>query len=805
MPSEKCFHCGDECRTTRVEYDGKVFCCNGCKSVYSILNHKRLYDYYHIENCPGTKAGTSISNTKYAYLDNEEIVDSLLNFKDGSIYRCTLYIPSIHCSSCIWLLENLHKLHSGVIHSRVNFVKKEVGITYDHSQISFRQLVEILASVSYEPYISLKDTEKKEEKRYGKEIIYRLGVAGFCFGNIMLLSFPDYFSGGHASDHSYIRWFGIINFILSLPVVFYSADIYFKSAFKNLFRGNIVIDLPVALGIITLFLRSSYEIFTFSGSGYLDSLAGLVFFLLIGRWYQEKTYRALSFERNYTSYFPVAVAKITENTEDYIPLSKLKTGDRIRIRNGELIPADAILISGEAHVDYSFVTGESVPVDKIQGDTLFAGGKQAGGAIELEIIREVSQSYLTQLWNEDQENQSSASVYESVIDSVSKYFTFGIIIIASIAGLYWVITDMSRAVFAFTSVLIIACPCALALTLPFTFGSTVRIFGRLGFYLKKNTVVELLSKVDTIVFDKTGTLTEPFLWDVTYEGDVLTEQEQIYLKSIAWQSVHPLSKAVSSYYSDKKVLKPDTFEEIISKGLEGTFDGNIYKLGSDEFVQFGREVESDSAIVYVSVNGEIRGRFYVQNKYRSGLELMVSGLKNKYNLYILSGDNDRELKRLSEFFPADNIRFNQKATDKLEFIESLKKEKKKVLMVGDGLNDAGALKSSYAGISVADNLFYFTPASDAIIEGDKLTSLERFLSFSKRNITIIKLSFLLSFLYNIIGTSLAVQGNLTPLIAAILMPASSVTVVAFVTAAVFLTSYRMMKLKTGHLYQSMKS
>ncbi len=794
MPSDKCFHCGDECRTTRVEYDGKVFCCNGCKSVYSILHEHRLYNYYDIENTPGIKAQSVSSDSRYAYLDNEQIIESLLDFKDDDTRKCTLYIPSIHCSSCIWLLEHLQKLHKGIVYSRVNFVKKEVSITYNASEISMRQLVELLASISYEPYISLKDKETRQNKSYSKGIIYRLGVAGFCFGNIMLLSFPDYFAGEFSEDADYLQWFGVINFILALPVVLYSANIYFKTAFNNLFRGSIVIDLPVAIGIITLFIRSSYEIFTFTGSGYLDSMAGLVFFLLIGRWYQDKTYRALSFERDYKSYFPIAVAKISGKKEKYTPLSDIEKGDHIRIRNGELIPADAILFSGNANIDYSFVTGESTPVERKTGDMIYAGGRQTGGVIELEVLRDVSQSYLTQLWNEsNNESKSSLSIYSSMIDKVSKYFTLIIIGIALLTAVYWLMQNSSRAMFAFTSVLIIACPCALALTLPFTFGSTLRVFGRTGFYLKKDSVVELLSRVNTIVFDKTGTLTEPHEWEIHYEGEQLSAAEKTHIKSLTWQSMHPLSKAISRYLKDVNMQVPEYYNEVISKGLEGKFEGKLYKLGSYEFVGIVSPKDKESTVVCIMIDEKFKGKFVMRNKYRNGFETMINNLKGIYSLYILSGDNDRELKRLSKYFPEENIRFNQKPADKLRFIEELSENAGKVLMIGDGLNDAGALRKSYMGISVADNLFYFTPASDAIIEGNRLTYLHRFLSFSKISIRIIKLSFILSFLYNIIGIGFAVQGNLTPVIAAILMPASSVTVVLFVTVSVLIL-YRL-KLK----------
>jgi len=504
---QPCIHCGEDCGKHPVMWENRSFCCHGCKTVYQILNEKELKQYYEFEKMPGIKVETEDVGDKYTYLDLEEIKNKLLDFSDGGINKISLFVPAIHCASCIWLLENLNTLNEGILHSSVNFPKKEVSITYREQNISLRQLVELLSSIHYIPEITLDKLDEKSANKTNKELLLKIGITGFVLMNVMMYNFPEYLPGGELLEQNFKTFFGWLSLILSIPVVVYCSSDYFLSAIKSIKHKIISIDLPIALGIITLFLQSAYDIISGTGIGYLDSLTGLVFFLLIGKWYQGKTYQALSFERDYKSYFPVAVTKVSDGKEEIIPLSNLQEGDQIIVRNQELIPADSKIIKGNGNIDYSFVTGESLPVHKNESDTVYAGGRQVGSSVILEIVKNVEQSYLTQLWNDEKSGEKYDSSLKVLVDNVSQYFTIIILTIAIVAGIYWMFYDKAIAIFAFTSVLIVACPCALALTVPFTFGSTMRHFGRMGFYLKKTDVIEQLYKTTSIVFDKTGTIT----------------------------------------------------------------------------------------------------------------------------------------------------------------------------------------------------------------------------------------------------------------------------------------------------------
>ncbi len=796
--SEKieCIHCGEDCGKHPIVWEGKNFCCEGCKTVYQLLNENKLSNYYDLYEAPGIKVEVQDFGQKYAYLDNEEIQNQLIYFKEGEYSKVKLYVPDIHCSSCIWLLENLYQLDKNITHSSVNFIKKEVDITFKNTDISLRKIVELLASIHYIPMINLERVEGEKNKSENKKLIYKIGIAGFVFGNSMLLSLPDYIPGGQFMGQDYRVFFGYLNLLLALPVLFYCSSDYLQSAYKNLKHKVINIDLPISIGIITIFIQSAYEIISQTGTGYMDSMAGLVFFLLIGRWYQNKTYQALSFERDYKSYFPIAVSKLIDGKEEFIPLKDIKVGDQIVVHNQELIPADGVLMKGEANVNYSFVTGESKPVFKREGDELYAGGKQIGSTIVIEVVKEVMQSKLTQLWNQDFDTQNTEKDLTSIIDIVSKYFTIVILAIAFLAAAYWSYTDPSKIVMAFTAVLIVACPCALALSIPFTYGNIMQIFGRIGFYLKKSQVVESLTHIDTVVFDKTGTITYIDSMNVEYHGIELNEQQKNWIKSLSRQSKHPLSVAIYEHLDSKLIDDIDDYMEIASSGIKGVLEGVKIRMGSADFVgNQTAEVNHKTSLVHVSIDGKYMGYFAIANRYRKGIEEVAQKLKKQFKIHIISGDNDAERSRLQELFGTDTeLHFDQSPVDKLEYIKSLKEQGHKVLMVGDGLNDAGALNESYVGISIADDVFNFSPASDAILEAKQFVRLPELIKYTHKGLRIVYASFTISFLYNAFGLGLAVSGMLSPIIAAILMPISSVTVVAFVSIA---TRFALRKLRNN--------
>jgi P-type Cu+ transporter len=788
-----CYHCGDRIRGGGIHHDGKSFCCAGCQAVYQVLNQGDLCQYYAIDKTPGVQP-QPISATRFSYLDDPTITKQLLDFDDGHSGTVSFVVQGMHCSSCVWLLESLYRLEPGILSSRVEFLKKRITIRFDRDRVTLRQVVELLASIGYEPEITLGSAEEMAATPGAdRSLYYRIGIAGFCFGNIMILSFPEYLSGGTVDTHLRLV-FTLISLALSLPVVFYCSSGFFRSAIKGLAARTINLDVPIALGIAIVFLRSAYEILTRAGTGYLDSLTGLVFFLLLGRLFQSKTYEHLNFERNYKSYFPLSVTVRKNGQEKTVPVSQLRVGERILLRNNEVVPADALLISGEASIDYSFVTGESQPVRRALGERIYAGGRQAGSLIELEVIKRVSQSYLTQVWNDvapEGKDEHAAPLPISASLSrlsniVGKYFTIAILLLAAFAGVTWLPSNPATALDAITAILIVACPCALALATPFTFGTALRIFGTNGFYLKNATVVESLARAHTLIFDKTGTLTHAKGFLVSFVGTPLSVEEKTWIAGVVRNSHHPLSRAI---YDMLDVFDPPPageFQEIPNAGLHGTVAGLDVRLGSSQFVMGTRaaqgEEEANVSYVYVAFSDLARGVFTLRSRYRSGINELLSSLRERYQLFILSGDTEREREHLQERFTKDvGTHFDQSPLDKCRFVAAMQEGGKHVVMVGDGLNDAGALRQADVGISVADDISAFAPACDGILDGAKIQLLDKFLRFARVSVRIVLACYAISIVYNVVGLSFAFRGALSPLVAAILMPLSSITVVSFAT------------------------
>lgn len=778
----KCFHCGDAVPQAAYEADGHAFCCLGCQSVYRILSSSNMQQYYRYNTHPGKKKAEQ--GERYEYLDEAAIADKLIDFKNEEITIVTFYIPAIHCSSCIWLLEHLYKLHSAVVRSQSDFMKKQVNITFKHHELSIRDLVELLADIGYEPKITLQDVVKSGRKISQKGLIAKIAVAGFCFGNSMMLSFPEYF-GMAAFEATYSAFFGWMNLAFSLPALLYSGLGYFTSAWHSLRQRQLNLDVPLALGILVLFVRTAWEIFTASGPGFADTLCGLVFFLLVGRWVQQRTYHHISFERDYRSYFPVAVTRIVEGAMKPIPLADIRVGDRLLVRNGEIVPADAILLKGNADIDFSFVTGESVPVRKVLGEIIYAGGRQLGEAIELQVVKAVSQSYLTRLWNNEALKPYERK-FRTFSNVVSRYFTVALLTIAVSAMAYWFFQDdAAKAWGAFTAVLIIGCPCALALSGPFTLSAALSVFDRNRFYVKNTAAIEQLAAIDCLVFDKTGTISSPNASRMHFDGE-LTAYELVLVVSVAQNSSHPLSRALVNWGGTVVPITVSGFREITGKGIEAVVAGHVVRVGSSAFIGIAH-TENETASgsrAYVAIDGQVKGCFIVTQPWRPRLAEVMQNLAKHYGLNLISGDHDKDREQLRTVFPnGSELLFNRLPIEKLEYVRSLQAQGKTVCMFGDGLNDAGALKQANIGVAVSDDINNFSPGCDAVLDGRSFALLPRFFGFAKDVRKVIHASFGISLVYNVVGLSFAVMGTMSPLFAAILMPLSTVTIISFTTVA----------------------
>lgn len=777
-----CYHCGDPCGDDHRSHDDKDFCCAGCEAVYQLLQESGLCTYYQLEDSPGVKQAATVDDPRVELFGTEAARERVVEFREDGIMRVRFRIPQMHCSSCIWLLENLHRIAPAVIRSRVSFADKEMTVTFHEDRMGLVELVALLRRIGYGPQLTGGGHARDKATEVPRMLYVRLGMAGFLFGNTMMFSFPEYLGAdAEAGIKSGLQWLVVL---FSLPVVFFLSTDFFRSAWAGLRARQVNIDQPIALGIVALWLRSLWDVIGGSGPGYFDSLAGLLFFLLIGRWYQARTYRALRFDRALEDFLPLAVLRRTPEGEEAVQVADLVPGDRIVVRDQELVPVDALLRAGTAHIDNSFITGEPLTVRRSVGDTIRAGGRQRGALIELEVLRTFGESRLKQLWSEHGGLRERPAM-PRLMDQVARRFTFAVLLIAAGAGLYWWGKDTAQVWPVVTAVLIVACPCALALSMPFAYGHAMRLLGRRGLFLRDAEVVERLARTDTVVFDKTGTLTAREAYEVRWEGTHLTPVQRSLVRSLAHNSTHPLSAVLHHELSDP-LREAHEVRERPGAGIEGTVDGVPVRIGSAAFCA-GKERPrtNGEAHVHVAVRGERLGHFIITKRARAGIAQVVARLGERMRVALLTGDAqvDRDL---ADLFRGSLVRTGCSPADKARAITHEQQQGHTVVMVGDGLNDAGALRQSDVGITVTETSAALTPASDAILDADAIGDLPHFLRLARRARRIVVASLGISLCYNITGVSFAVSGHLTPLIAAVLMPLSSVTVVGFVTLATLL-------------------
>jgi len=727
-----------------------------------------------------------VDDDRFTGLDDPDVLARYLQLDDGTTAVATLAVPDVHCASCVWLLEQLWRFDPGVNRAEVDLQRRNVRIEFRPAATSLRHLAEQLASLGYEPLI---DGERPAGAvpAARRRLYLQIGVAGFGFGNVMLFSIPRY-ANGTPLDGGFQTLFDALNILLAFPVLLFSAADYFRTGWKAVRAHTITIEVPVALGLTALFARSVIDIVGGRGPGFLDSFSGLVLFLLLGRLFQMKAFDRLAFDRTFKSFLPLAVHVEREAGLEVVPVARLKPGDRVVLRRREIVPADCRLLDADAAVDYRFLTGEEQPTLVRSGERVRAGGR-AASAMRLCVLREASESQLASLWANPLFGLHQHGWLAEAGVRFARWFTVAAIGLAAIGAIAWW-PDVGAAASVATAVLIVACPCALTLAAPITLGTAMGVLGRRGLYLKEAAVVLDLSRIDTVVFDKTGTLTAGTQLEVT-EAAGLSDRNWALVRRLALESSHPVSFAIAKAPTDASDVSaliaslpaPEDVREVAGQGVTGVVAGQRVAIGSAPFVAaITHRPAGFPDRTYVTAGGEV-GWVRLAASVRSGMDEAAGKLAQDLRLMLVSGDADTERARLSQLF-GHRLHFRKSPSDKLAIVAAERAAGRRVLMVGDGLNDAGALRVADVGLAVCDDSACVVPACHGVIGGDRLTELPAILRFARHARYIVGTCLAVSLVYNAIGLTLALSGALTPLAAAILMPVSSLTIVGLSSGGV---------------------
>ena len=774
-----CYHCGDNILGKAILHQGHSFCCHGCVSVFTLLDAQGMCTFYdEPKSQPLSKAPKT---EKYAFLEEVQNTLPFIQFASEEYNIVSFRSPHIQCASCVYLLEKLPQLQSGILQSQVNFSQQTITLHYQPHQISFRSLVEWLTTIGYEPILDPETSSSEQWKNQKKQHLIAIGVAGFCFANIMLLSFPEYLDLDMTDAPNMTLLFRYLNLFLSLPALFWGARSFFIKTIQGLRLRTLPIDAPLVLSLLITFGRSVYEVISGYGGGYFDSMTGIIFFMQLGKYFQEATQHRLHFGRTYQSFFPISCQVVKENNTQWKMLAQLERGDTVIVHGYEMIPCDSILISDHALIDYSFVTGESKPTAVSQGQGLYAGGKLLGPSIQIEINAPVSQSYLTSLWNH-QKKTSEKTPTLTWVDQWAQHFTWFLLLLSVISGLYWWTLDPYRAMHAMSTILIVACPCALLLSATFTQGAVLMHLYQVGCYVKNNRVLHQLAQIDHLAWDKTGTLTSKEAQATWVKPAPPSHYPNIV--ALCSQSVHPLSQSVVRALRHEVDDLPslEHFREHIGLGIEGMVKGLHYQIGSAAFTSHPDRTSS----VVINANGECIGTFSMTHPIRLHMAETLHTLAADYSLSVISGDPLPTSPEIRAMIPEECPVFHGLSPqEKKQHIMQLTEHHAAVAMIGDGLNDAGALESAAVGIAITEQSHPFSPACDVMLEAASLPLLPAILAYAKRHEQIVQWSFGISLLYNLIGLGYAVNGTLHPLIAAVLMPISSITIMLFTTGLAY--------------------
>lgn len=757
-PGADCAHCG-----TAFEGEG-AFCCQGCSTVHTLLQAHGLGEYYAIKD--GTyafeRAQPVVGRAEsFAFLDAPDLRPLYVNDQAEARF----YVEGIHCVACLWLLERLPRMAPGLGPCRLDVGQSLLTVQVP-AQGQLSQVAALIQKLGYTPHAIQNDQDAEAlQRREQKAMLLRLGVAGACAGNIMLMAVSLY-GGAGGTLGGLFRW---VSLGLFVPVAVYSAMPFYQSALGALRSRQLNIDVPIALAIVLGALVSTWNLVAGSAHIYFDSLAALVFLLLASRYYlREVQRRALRTSQLLQHFFAPIAHRLEGDAAQDVPPDQLRAGDRVEVRFSERLPADGRVVSGASQINAAWLTGESVPQDVRPGDPVFAGTINEGPAFVLEVAQPVGESRLGGILRQLEQEPRSSTL--GMTDRISRHFLVGVVVLALGAFLAFLPTHPGEGLNRALSLLIVTCPCALALATPLTFSHGLARAYRKGYIVKSGDALERLSEIETVYLDKTGTLTrgEPSLamWE-DLSGD--PARNRALAKGLEAQSLHPVARALRHALAEVAPASIEDPEEQVGRGVRGRVDGEVVELRALPGAQSGYTV------LGLWEGGVLRARIHVQDALREDAAAAVRGLRSQgLRVGMLSGDAPGVVARVAAALGMvpEAAQAGLSPEEKLARLQGTSK----ALMVGDGANDALALQHAHVGVAMHGGMDLSLRVADVYLSRPHLGALEDLVVLGRETRRVLRRNFALSIAYNALGAVAALGGWINPLAAAVIMPLSSITV-----------------------------
>ena len=790
MSNVKCTHCQlefDESVMIREENNPDVyFCCNGCQGVYHLLKDDGLESFYEkIGN--NTIAPPLQVESDSSSFDLESFKERYIKTTQEGFSSVDLVIEGIHCAACIWLNEKVLADTEGIVEASINFTNNKAKIIWDEEIIPLSRVIDTIRSIGYNAYPYDRSAEDIKATKNKKDYFMRMAIAIFASMNIMMIDIAKYAGFFQGMKAETLHLVHIAEFIFATPVLFYSGWIFFRGAYYGLKNRIVNMDLLVSAGATLTYIYSLYVLFGGRGHSYFDSVAMIITFVLVGKYLEVIGKKnAVDTMDKIRSQIPHEATIVKDGVKKVVPLDAIEVGDILEVKRGEKATVDGVLIGSKATFDESSLTGESLPVEKQEGDTIYSGTINVGKVIRYTATKNYANSTLSNIVNLLEDALSSKPQIEETTNELSKYFSITILLLSLITfvGWYWMGGDFEEALIVAISVIVIACPCALALATPIASLIGISWAAEKGLLFKEAKFIETFAKADTVVLDKTGTITEGKLQvkQVTGEADL---DHMALLYALSEGSTHPVSMAIKHYvqehYPDIPSIELQEIEQIEGRGVCAYYNNKKLLGGNTLLLQdqgIDLSFESIYTVYHFVVDNKVLLSFELDDNLKEGVEALISYLKEiDVEVIMATGDNHAVAKRVAEEIGLQNYQAELSPIDKANFIEALKSEGNVVVMVGDGINDALALSHADVAIAMGSGADVALAVSDVVLLNNSLKAIKDSFVISRRTFQFIKQNLALSLVYNVITIPIAMAGYVIPLVAALSMSLSSLMVV----------------------------
>ena len=796
-----------ECNHCHLSFDEKImikendlnFCCGGCQSVYHILKSENLDSFYEKLGNKTIKAPLQVSNDDLSKFDSENFLNSYTTITKDGFVQIDLILEGIHCAACVWLNEKVLYDTKGVIEANINFTTNKARVVFNSDILKLSDIIKKIRSVGYNAYAYDSSIADKEASKAKQDYFVRIMVAVVCTMNIMMLSVAKYtgfFTGMSIEVKNMIH---LAEFILATPVLFFSGFVFYKGAYFGLKNRIVNMDLLVSSGATMTYVYSLFVLFGAKGESYFDSVAMIITFVLVGKYLEvigKKS--AIDTLDKIKSTLPLEAIVVKDGKKETKALNLVQVGDLIELKIGEKVPVDGKIISGNASFDESSLTGESIPVYKKTGDNIFSGTVILDSTILFEVVKDFKNSTFSSIVTLLEDSLNSKPKIQTLANKISRRFSLIILSIAFITFLVWYyfgldlgfyfegVNQFERSFITAISVVVIACPCALALATPMASLVGISELAKKSLLFKEAKFIETIANATTVVFDKTGTLTKGELEVGFVEFFNKDEKSMNLLYSLLDSSNHPVSLAVKRYIKENFEVSNVSLEDIKNieaKGLSARYE-NIEILGGNEAllkefdVKINIHLNSKFTQYLFCIDKKIVANFELKDELKDDAKELIEYLKEQnIESIMLTGDNNFVASSIAKELEISNYKANLTPKDKADFIKDLKNSGKTVVMVGDGVNDSVALASSDVAIAMGNSADVSMMVSDVVMLNSKLKSLKDAFIISKKTYKHIKQNLAFSLIYNTITIPIAAAGFIIPLFAALSMSLSSLVVV----------------------------